>query len=142
MPSPSTPRNPPAPPRGTKPVLAILFAAFLAFVWSRLPGGAYPTDLSRVGAGRPALVLAYDSNTTQGVAVMDLMNRIRDDYAGRVEFLVAHLGVADGQEFAGRFAAVDGTVLLFAADGRVVEVLQRPPSVGELRRALDRVLAP
>jgi hypothetical protein len=130
----------PALPRWTRPLAAILLAAFLVFVWSRLPGGAYPTDLSRVGAGQPVLVLTYDSNATQGVAVMDLMNLIRDDYAGRVDFLVAHLGVADGQDFARRHAAVDGTVLVFAADGRVSDVLPRPRSVGELRQALDRVL--
>lgn len=125
-------------PRWVRPVTAILLAGFLVFVWSRLPSGAYPTDLSQVGAGRPALVLAYDSNGTQGVAVMDLMNLVRGDYAERVDFLVAHLGVADGQEFARHYAAADGTALLFAADGRLARVLQQPKNVAELREALDQ----
>lgn len=129
-------------PRWTRPVAAILLAGFLVFVWSRLPSGAYPTDLSQVGAGRPVLVLAYDSNSTRGVAAMDLMNLVRDDYAGRVDFLVAHLGDATGSEFAARHAAVDGTVLLFAADGRLAGVLQQPQNVGDLHQALDRAFGP
>ena len=129
-------------PRWSKLVMAILLAGFLVFVWSRLPSGAYSTDLSRVGAGRPVLVLAQDSNSTRGVAVMDLMNIIRSDYAERVDFLVANLGLADGQEFARHHAAVDGTVLLFAADGRVASVLQQTKSVGDLRQALDQAFGP
>lgn len=125
-------------PRWTRPVTLILLAVFVVFVWSRLPSGAYSTDLSRIGAGRPVLVLAYDSNSTRGVAAMDLMNLVRDDYAGRVEFLVAHLGVDAGNEFARRYAAVDGTVLLFAGDGRVAGVLAQPQGVDELRQALDQ----
>lgn len=129
-------------PRWAKALSAIVIAGFLVFVWSRLPSGAYPTDLSRVGAGRPALVLAYDSNSTHGVAAMDLMNLVRDDYAGRVEFLVAHLGVAEGNEFAARHAADDGTVLLFFPDGRVAGVLQQPRNVADLRQALDQAFGP
>lgn len=129
-------------PRWIRPVTAILLAGFLIFVWSRLPSGAYPTDLTRVGAGRPVLVLALDSNSTRGVAVMDLMNLIRGDYAERVDFVVANLGLADGQDFARRYAAVDGTVVLFAADGRVAAVLQQTKSVEDLRQALDQAFGP
>jgi hypothetical protein len=129
-------------PRWTKFVTAILLAGFLVFVWSRLPSGAYPTDLTRIGAGRSALVLALDSNSTRGVAVMDLMNEIRSDYAARVDFVVANLGLPDGQEFARRHAAVDGTVVLFFPDGRVARVLQQTKSVDELRQALDQAFGP
>lgn len=126
-------------PRWQKFLLTLLVMAGVGgFIWSQLPSGSYSTDLSRIGGGRPAVVLAQDSNYSGGMAVMELMNEIRGDYAERVEFLVAPLSMADAQAFARRHAAADGTVLLFAADGRRVGVLHYPRSAGELRQALSQ----
>jgi len=118
------------------PLILLAIAAVAGLLWRALPGAAYPTDLSLVGVGRPTLVLAQDGNYVGGAEVMELMNGIRGEYAERVDFLVAHLGMADAQAFAGRHGARDGTVLLFAGDGRRVGVLQQPQSADELRRAL------
>ena len=124
-------------PRWSKWLITLLvMAAVGSLIWSQLPRGAYPTDLSRVGAGKPALVLAHDANFAAGMAVMELMNVIRDDYVGQVEFLVAHLGMPDGQAFAGRHAARDGSVLLFSANGTLVDTLHQPQTVDALREAL------
>jgi hypothetical protein len=134
-----TSRRAGARPKWQKFLLTLLVLAGVGgFIWSQLPSGSYPTDLSRIGGGRPALVLAQDSNYSGGMAVMELMNEIRGDYAERVEFLVAPLSMADAQAFAGRHAAADGTVLLFAGDGRRVGVLHYPRSAGELRQALSQ----
>ena len=128
-------------PRWRKLLLTLLiFVAVGSLIWSQLPRGAYPTDLTRVGAGLPALVLAFDMNYTGGSEVMELMNDIRADYAGRIEFLVANLGMADGQAFADRHAAGDGTGLLFDAAGARIGALHRPRGVNELRHALDQAL--
>ncbi len=113
-----------------------------AGLWQALPRGAYPTDLSRVGAGRTALVLADDANYVGSATVMELMNGIRGDYAERVDFLVAHLSMEDAQAFAARHAARDGTVLLFAADGRRVGLVHMPQSADELRSALAQAFGP
>ena len=118
------------------PLILLSIVAVALLLWQALPGGAYPTDLSRVGAGRPTLVLAQNNNYVGGAEVMELMNGIRGEYAERVDFLVAHLGMADAQVFAGRHGARDGTVLLFSGDGRCVGMLQQPQSADELRRAL------
>jgi hypothetical protein len=64
------------------------------------------------------------------------MNTVRDQHGAQVEFLVAHLGRPDGQQFAARHGSVDGTVLLFAGDGRPVGALQQPETVDELRGAV------
>lgn len=133
-----TPSNNPA-SRWRKRLFTILFIAGISsLIWSQLPGGAYPTDLSKIGNGRPALVLAQDSNYASGMEVMELMNEIRHDYTERVDFLVAHLGMADGQEFARRHGARDGVVLLFSGDGQNVSALHQPQSIDELRRALNQ----
>jgi len=117
-------------------ITLLIMAAVGSLIWSQLPRGAYPTDLSRIGAGKPALVLAHDANFAAGMAVMELMNVIRDDYAGEVEFLVAHLGMPDGQTFASRHAARDGTVMLFSAKGELVATLHQPQTADALRQAL------
>jgi len=130
-------------PKWRKFLLTMLFLSLAGgFIWNQLPSGAYPTDLSRIGAGRPAVVLAHDANYVGGMEVMELMNVIRGDYAERIDFLVAHLGMADAREFASQHAATDGTVLLFAGDGRRVSVLHQPRSTGELRQALAQAFGP
>ncbi len=121
----------------TRAIVLLLFLVVGGLIWSQLPRGAYPTDVSRVGAGRPALVLAFDMNYGGGAAAMELMNAVRRDYAERVDFLVAHLGMADGQAFAARHRAGDGTLLLFAGDGELLGRLHHPRDVDELRHALD-----
>ena len=122
----------------------LILLAMLAvggYIWRQLPGAGYPTDLTRVGAGTPTLVLAHDNSYLGGAAVMELMNDLRGDYAGRVDFLVAHLQMAEGAAFARRFGAQDGTVMLFGADGRSIGILHMPRSVAELKSALDQALA-
>jgi hypothetical protein len=130
-------------PRWKKWLLIVVGCAAVAgLLWQALPGAPFPTDLSRVGAGRATLVLAQDNNYVGGAEVMEVMNRIRGEYAGRVDFLVAHLGMADAQVFAAGHGARDGTVLLFAADGRRVGMLQQPRSAEELRHALAAAFGP
>jgi len=123
-------------------VTTLLVVLAAAFMWRQLPSGSYPTDLSRIGGGRPAVVLAFDPNYAGGMRVMEFMNAIRGDYADRVDFLVAQLGDADGQAFVQRHEAGDGSVLLFAADGSLVGRSHQPQSEQELRRVLEAALSP
>ncbi len=121
-------------------ITLLIIGGVSSFIWTQLPGGAYPTDLSRIGSGQPTLVLAYDMNYAGGMAVMELLNEIRDDYDGKVDFLVAHLGMPDGQAFADKHGASDGTVLLFTSDGKPGGKLYQPQSVDALRQALNDAL--
>lgn len=130
-------------PKWLKGLLGLTLAGLVgAFILSRLPDGAYSTDLSRIGNGRPAVVLAQDSNYVGGMGVMELMNVVRAEHEGKVDFLVAPLGLADARAFAAQHAASDGTVLLFAADGRLAGVLHHPRSAAELRSALAQAFGP
>lgn len=117
------------------PLIALALGAVMVYIWQQLPGAAYPTDLTRVGAGTPTLVLAHDANYVGGTEVMVHMSELRASYAGRVDFLVAHLQMPDGAAFARRHGAQDGTVLLFGADGRQLGLLDQPNDE-QLRRAL------
>lgn len=117
--------------------LAIVVAA-AALIWSQLPRGAFATDLDRIGQGQPAVVVVRDVNFVTGAEVMDRLNRVRPDYADRIEFLAAHQGRPDGQEFARRHDVRDGAVVLFDARGRRVGALEAPETEAEIRQLLDR----
>ena len=127
-----------SPPRWvTRLGYLVFFVAMGAFIWSQLPRGAYPTDLSRIGAGQPALVLAYDISSMGGMEAMRLLDSLRDEYGSRVAFLVADLGVPDGQALAQRHSATSGTVMTFAANGNHLHTLNYPMTTAMLRDALD-----
>ncbi len=127
--------------RGKWLIYLAIFGAIGALIWSQLPRGAYPTDLTRVGKGRPALVLAYDIDSMGGMSVMGLLDVLRGEYADRVEFLVADLGVPDGRDFAQRHDAINGTVMLYSADGSHMRTIHLPLNTEILRHALEQVVS-
>jgi hypothetical protein len=135
--------QPTAWPRWLKVLLSLAFVGAVgALAWSRIPDGAYPTDLSRIGVDRPAAVLAFDANYTGGMEVMEMMNAVRGEFATKIEFLVANQGDDDGRRFAELHAIGDGGVVVFAADGTKRATLARPASQEELRSALSEALRP
>jgi hypothetical protein len=135
----------PAPGKSRWPKTLITLAVVvgvLALLWTQLPRGAFSTDLSGIGQGTPALVVARDKNYLAGGEVMDLINTVRPEYEGRVAFLAAHLGHPDGQAFARRHGMEDAVVVIFAADGSPAARLVIPQTADELRAALDEVDTP
>jgi hypothetical protein len=112
----------------------------LTLVWSQLPRSPYSTDLSRIGQGQPALVLAYDIQSMGGMAVMGMMDDLRGEYADRIAFLVAPLGAPQGEAFGRRFNLDNGSVVLFSAKGTAVNTVHLPPDTAALKGALDDLL--
>ena len=135
QPTPTSSR-PPSPPWRRRLITLGIVTALGAFAWSQLPEGSYPTDLSRIGQDRPAVVLTMESHYLEGASVMHLMHDVRDEFGHAVQFLVASLSQQDGRSFAARHGAVDGTVVLFDAQGRRVAMLRTPQSRDELRQAV------
>lgn len=119
----------------------LIGAAVVAYVVKQLPGQAYPTDLSRIGAGTATLVLARDIGFVGGAEVMELMNELRPSYSGRMEFLATNLKLEAGAAFAAEHGMRDGSVVMFDAQGRRRGVLHMPPTADSLRAAIDQVLA-
>lgn len=140
MSPPTTPSGPSLSPWQRRLIVSVAIVAVGIFVWSRLPTGSFPTDLSRIGQGQAALVLAIESNYSGGASVMELLNEVRPDFAASVQFLVASMAVPSGQAFAAQHQVGDGTVLLFDAKGQRVAVLHAPPTPDELRKVLQQAL--
>jgi len=129
-------------PTWAKAALIVLGLGLVGgLLWSQLPKGGYPTDLSLIGKGRPAVVLAHDANYTAGMEVMEMLHPIRQEHAARIDFLVAHLGMADAQAFAREHGVSDGSVLLFRGDGQRIGVI-RPGSEEDLRLAITKAFGP
>jgi hypothetical protein len=135
-----TPSDPSLSPWRRRLIVTAAIVAVGSLIWSQLPKGSYPTDLSRIGQGQAALVLAIDGNYSGGASVMELLNTVRHDFADSVQFLVASLALPSGQAFARQHQASDGMVLLFDAEGRRVAVLYTPQTQDELRKALRQAL--
>jgi len=140
MRQPDPPAHHPPSPWRRRLIVAGVIVGSGVFLWSRLPKGSYPTDLSRIGQGQAVLVLAMDSHYQGGAAVMNLLHGLRDDFAGSVHFAVASLSLPDGRAFAQQHQAGDGTVVLFDAAGQRVAVLHTPQSQDEVRQILKQTL--
>ncbi len=109
-------------------------------IWSQLPDRPYPTDLTRIGQGKPALVLVYDVNTSGGMTVMELLKPLREKYDGHVEFLVASMGLPEGRAFAQHYNITSGAVVFFSANANHSSTLRAPQSTEELYQHLKKIL--
>jgi hypothetical protein len=121
-------------------IYTALSIGVLTLVWSQLPRSPYSTDLSRIGQGQPALVLAYDIQSMGGMAVMAMMDDLRGEYADRIAFLVAPLGAPQGEAFGRRFNLDNGSVVLFSAKGTAVNTVHLPADTAALKLALEDLL--
>lgn len=122
-------------------IYLVFFAAVIALIISQLPRGAYSTDLSRLGNGQPALILAYDNNAMGAMEVMKLMDALRDEYSDRVEFLVADLGTPHGSYLAQLHNGVNGTVMFYSGEGTYVSTIHLPPDTEALRSGIEEALS-
>lgn len=119
------------------PVLVLLgIGAFIA----AMPRG-YSVNLTTIGQGLPAVVQVYDDNSVRSHELMEAFNKIRDDFDGRVEFLLADLSLPAGQRFAQQYNAQAMTIVFFAADGTVLHTLSAPQKPAQLRDAIVQVFA-
>lgn len=118
-------------------VTGICLAVVLGILWQLAPRGAFPSDLSLTGQGRPALVMVRDVGIMGGERVMELMEEVHPEYEQRMDFLVVQTGHPDGRAFAEQHDAGDGTVVLLNGQGEALASMARPSSVNELRGFID-----
>jgi hypothetical protein len=97
-----------------------VFAVAGLLVVRHLPMAGYDSDVTRIGQGRPAVVLVYENFAPPSMAAMDLFDQVRREYEERVEFLVADTGSPRGQAFIAEHGVQMGQVLTFRGDGILV----------------------
>lgn len=119
--------------------LAVVLVAG-AVIFALLPKGGYNSDVSQVGQGTPAVVLAFENYAPASMDAMALFDRVRRDYQDSVLFLVADLGTPRGQSFADRHQASSGVVMTFRADGSLAGRGLLESGEAGLRQRLQREL--
>jgi len=112
-----------------------LFAVAIAL---NLPRG-FSDDLSRIGKGKPAVVLVRDKNAVQSFDLIEVMNGIRDQYAGQVEFLVTDSNTPEGRAFIADKGGARVTLVVLDANGKTVNVLYPPQTAASVQQAIAAV---
>ena len=110
--------------------------AVLVFLITRLPQG-FNDDLSRIGRGANIVVLVHSKSTVRSQNLMSLLNQVRPDYAGKVEWLVADIETESGKAFVREQQLNDSILVFFGPDGTRRGVLEGAVDENGLRMALD-----
>lgn len=125
--------------RAVKWVVIVFFVALAAIIVSNLPRG-YSDDLSRIGKGKPALVLVRDKESVPSFNQLELMNGLRGRYEAKVEFLLTDYDTPAGQAFMQTNKAERGALALFDSNGDLVKILPPPQTAAGLQQELAAAL--
>ena len=117
-------------------VCVILVAAIML-----LPKG-FSDDLSKIGQGSVVLVLTHDKDTVGGMLAMELLNTVRSDYEGLIDFLAVDVNASQGQAFTRQQGVGSVVFVLFGPDGSRLDVLSAGINEKELRSVLNAALSP
>ena len=117
-------------------MLVFTLAIIGVFAWN-LPRG-YSGDLSQIGQGKNIVVQVHDHYLVASSQLMENLHRLRGEYEGKVEFIVADLQVAEGKAFAKTYNVDAVTLLLFAPDGKHVRTVHGVQEPQELRESFNK----
>jgi hypothetical protein len=118
----------------------IATAAFIAVLVGlaviSLPKG-FDTDLTKIGAGKLALVFVYDPNLVVSNQQTTEMGAVRELLGDALHFLIADVGRPDAQQFMQRHRARPTQLLLFAPDGNLLGKMDGLVTSEELLKAIE-----
>lgn len=125
-------------PRIFKWAVVIFIGLIAVAIVMNLPRG-YSADLSLIGKGKPAIVLVRDKNTTRSMDLLEVMNGIRDQYAGKIEFLVTDFNTPEGNAFIAATNAAPTTLVFFDGNGKPLSILYPPQTDGIVQQEITSV---
>ena len=125
----------------TSLIVVLVIGGLLAVAVMLLPK-SFSDDLSKIGQGSATVVLTYDKNLVGSMNFMDLLNNVRSDYAGKVEFLAVDINTREGQNFSRRHGIGAVVLVLFGPDGVRRGFLNGGIGEKRLRSELDKILSP
>jgi hypothetical protein len=111
-------------------------AALLGLAVMSLPRG-FDTDLSKIGAGKPALVFVYDPNLVASNQQTRELDAVRERLGDALHFLIADVGRPDAQQFMQQNQARPTQLLLFAPDGSVVGRMHAPVTSEQILKSIE-----
>jgi hypothetical protein len=125
--------------RKIKWIVGGILLLFVAIAAMNLPRG-YSDDLSRIGKGKAALVLVRDKNAVESFDLIEVMNALRDNYSGQVEFLLTDFNTPEGRAFIAANSASRVTLVVLDANGKMVSVLYPPQTAESVGQSITGVL--
>jgi len=113
-------------------------SVFLILAFMLLPKG-FSDDLSKIGQGKAAVVLIHDKGSVRSLDLMTLLNKVRSDYSGKVEFFAVDVAVREGRMF--RQQQNDDSIVLVLFSGNGEKLASHSYGLGEagLRSELDKL---
>lgn len=122
-------------------VIAVLVAlAGVGYFLATGSGKPIGSDLSVVGQGKPALVLAYENYSPTGGEALNRLRKVQSEFESRLEFVVADLGTPQGRAFAERYKVNNAQALFLSQDGEPLQATAIPADEQELRNHLEATL--
>lgn len=135
----SAAKNPAKGSSKIKWIVAGLLLVFAGAAAMMLPRG-FSDDLSLVGKGKVAVVLVRDKNAVESFDMLEVMNGIRDQYAGRVEFLLTDFNTPEGRAFISANKAARVTMVVLDANGNTLNVLYPRQTAESVKQVIDGAL--
>jgi len=120
-----------------KKLLVILFAGIviLAFSWVMLPQG-YSTDITKIGKGKPAVVIIYDANNAGSDHIMGSFTQVRGEFESQVEFIIVDVNTPGGQDFANTNVVPAASALFLSRQGERITVIYPPQEAAALNKII------
>jgi hypothetical protein len=84
----------------------------------------------------------HDKESIESQQLMSMVDSLRGEYAGRIEFVLADVNTRPGLEFARRHATKLAQLILFGPGGEKLEVIGNSRDATALQRTLDRLVPP
>jgi len=121
-------------------LIALALIGATGYILTFGSGRPISTDLSVVGNGKPAFVLAYENFSPDAGEALNRLRKIRSDYDDRMLFIVADLGTPQGRSFASQFNLVDSQAVFLTGNGEPLQITSIAEDEQELRSRLDAKL--
>jgi len=98
-------------------------------------------DLSKIDGGKPSIVQIHDPQCQLCRTLQSQARKAMKSLdEGTYEYLVANIRSEDGLAFSSKYGVPHVTLLLFDAQGQMVEIVRGPSDVETLRRAFTEHL--
>ena len=124
-------------PLWNKLLTVLVLIGVAIFAVSLLPRG-YSQDISLIGKGDKVVVLLQEPFTVDGQESVDAMNELRDEYEGRVKFILADKKVEQGMKFAEMYDVNSTAFVFFAPNGEKINTLYGGQSAAALRDNINK----
>ena len=113
-------------------------SVFLAAAFMLLPKG-FSDDASKIGQGKSAVVLVHDKSSMRSLDIMTMLNKVRGDYASKIDFIVVNISSKEGQLFRQQQNVNAFALIFFNPKGARLGLLVNNMDESKLRLELDKI---